>query len=342
MLRPVARRALDLAHRAQAITIDHAQLRADRVGIRCWAHDAHAQAGPGTAIPEEARRGAVLRHHEIEPAVGIVVGVCRTALIAVHGDPGAPVAQWQQSTRAVAQHQEAEPRIRARKTHHCLRKILSEKNVLVPVAIEICNVDRKSRCELRIARQRHRVEMVAAVEKRHVVKCDGAEPGRFRQVRTEHLLHRRVRKRRKTVDSAREVRHGHAQARVAHERREATDARVTSREEHLLLVCSAERTVHERQRARAVGLHRGVAAPARRDDIETPVAIEIASRDSVPAAAPPAEPPGIRCAPKAAVPVIEEQQHGIPLASHQQVRVTIAVDIREQRRRHHSHVTQQR
>jgi hypothetical protein len=90
--------------------------------------------------------------------------------------------------------------------------------------------------------------------------------------------------------------------------------------------------VKKNKRPSAVRRCHGVPAPVRRDEVESPVAVQVARRDPIPSTRPPAETPRLGRGTQTAAPV-EEQQDGPPLASENQVRIPIAVDVGEECRR---------
>src|SRR4051794_15668432 len=92
---------------------------------------------------------------------------------------------------------------------------------------------------------------------------------------------------------------------------------------------------------RTVGACDDVSAPARRHDIETTVAVQVAHRDSIPAARPPTQPPRVRRRIELAVLVVEEEQDRAPIAREQQIRISVAVDVGEDGRRYHAYIVQQ-
>jgi hypothetical protein len=72
--------------------------------------------------------------------------------------------------------------------------------------------------------------------------------------------------------------------------------------------------------------------PARHDEVEPAVAVEVAGGEAVPAAAAAGEPPLARHVTQPAGVVVEHAQRA-PLARDDELRPPIAVEVREQRRR---------
>ena len=83
VLGPIPRPRLDLAHRAHSGPKHDSHLCPDRVGVRCRSSHPHPQPRSRRAVVKETRRGGVLRDDEIEPTVGVEVGVRGASLIPI-------------------------------------------------------------------------------------------------------------------------------------------------------------------------------------------------------------------------------------------------------------------
>src|SRR2546430_7009040 len=121
------------------------------------------------------------------------------------------------------------------------------------------------------------------------------------------------------------------ESRKADERRDRVDSRIP--------LCQDRTGKVEEQRFTVARRKPGVAAPTRRYDIEPPVAIEVAGRETVPAAVQPCQARERRRV-KASV-VVNKDADGAPFDRHQQVRVTVTIDIGKECRRYHTDVAQQ-
>src|ERR1700754_1389922 len=126
---------MNFSQRSHAVAVDEPDLRADSVWIRGWPPQPHAKSRLRAAIVKEARRGAVLRHDEIEPAVRIVVRGRRAALIAVDSETGLSSRDRRQSSLAVPGEKQAATRIVPRSSDRGRKEVLAEEDVLEAVAV---------------------------------------------------------------------------------------------------------------------------------------------------------------------------------------------------------------
>src|SRR5439155_1248415 len=167
VLRPISGTAMNFPDGSLPRPRLQTHLRAHSRRVARRAFQPYAQARFGARVVIKSGLRTVLRHHQIDSSVSVVVAERRPALFSVNLDPGLLPRYRTQSPRPVPQQQQATARIQPRNLRLRGKKILAEENALVTVAIKIRNVDTERRGELRLGRQRHRVEMVAAIQKQH-------------------------------------------------------------------------------------------------------------------------------------------------------------------------------
>ena len=126
------------------------QHRPDRVGVLPRAHEVHAQPGPGVLVVIQLRLGAVLGHRKVELAVCVVIGEGRPPLITVHGDPGDIPGDRHERAVALPEEQQPATGVVAWCPDLCGEEVLRQKQVLVPVAVEVRHAGIERRSELRL------------------------------------------------------------------------------------------------------------------------------------------------------------------------------------------------
>src|SRR6266513_2224235 len=119
-------------------------------------------------------------------------------------------------------------------------------------------------------------------------------------------------------------------ARECLERRNAADPVVSLGQEHVERSIVVEVSIVRQQRTLGAGVVLRVASPARRDDVEATVSVQITGGDAVPAAGQLTEPVRSRSFDEAALPV-EKNAEITPLGSEKEIGVAIAVYIGEER-----------
>jgi hypothetical protein len=248
------------------------------------------------------------------------------ALVAIDEQAGLRARHRLERASSIPAHQQAPPRVVARRADDRRIEVLRDEHVLVAVAVEISDARVKRRGELRFPRQGHGLEAIAAIDERHVTQGDRRLlPGPGLQ-RPKYAVHRCVGECGECAESFHQIGNRDASARIGVVRRESANTRILSRQQRLLLAAGADRSVHEHQRGSAVRRRHGVASPARRDQIEPAVAVQVARRQTIPATRPAIQPPGCGRARECAA-IVEEENDGVPLAREQQIRVTVAVDV---------------
>ena len=136
--------------RAARSVVHDAEHGADRVGVPPWAYQTHPQAGPGMFVVIQLRLGTILGYREVDPPVPVVVGEGRPPLITVHGDPGDIPGDRHERAVALPEEQQPATGVVAWCPDLCGEEVLRQKQVLVPVAVEVRHAGIERRSELRL------------------------------------------------------------------------------------------------------------------------------------------------------------------------------------------------
>ena len=233
---------------------------------------------------EELGLGPVLGHREVEASVPIVVGEGGAALIAVDRDPGDLTGHGLE--RAVSPPQEQQPAagVVAGRPDVRGKEVLRQKQVFVPVTVEIRYARVPCRGELRLVGERHRLELPASIEEHEVVERRRLEALRALESAPEHVLQPGVRVRGEGPRPEPHRRNGGHQASERSEWRDPPQPVVVLGLDHVPAPRSGEVPVVQVQGMSGIDTIPGVAAPARRDDVEAPVPVQVSRRHAVPAA----------------------------------------------------------
>ena len=109
-----------------------------RVGRRAFEH--HTQARPGTTIGPENGGSVDLRHHHIDPSIVVEVSQGRGPLFAIDANAGNRGVYGLETSVATSPQPESAARVVARIFRKEVRTILTEKNVLKPIAIDVGDI----------------------------------------------------------------------------------------------------------------------------------------------------------------------------------------------------------
>jgi hypothetical protein len=205
---------------------------------------------------------------------------------------------------------------------------LAQEQVLLSVAVEISDAGVEGRGELRCDGQRARLEPIAPIEEHHVVHGRRAEPDRRRGRWAEHLVHRGIRVGTEGSEPLGEAGKGQGEPGVGGERRDASDSRVFLREQPGGSAAFTERAEVEEQRPRRAGVVVDVPAPAGSHDVEPAVAVQVAGRQSIPAAVETRNTRHVGRGPELTA-AVQKDADRPPLDGDDQVRPAVAVDVGE-------------
>ena len=93
---------MNLPHRRECATGDHAQLRTDGERIVRRSAKSYSQTLKATSVVPECRGSSVLRYRELHPPVTVVIGSRRAALITEHVNPRFEHAERAETSAPVA------------------------------------------------------------------------------------------------------------------------------------------------------------------------------------------------------------------------------------------------
>jgi hypothetical protein len=137
------------------------------VGISRWPFKAQSNSRACERIVEKAGLFAVLGHNEIRPPVAIKIRGGCPALFPVHPNSRSTGRERRQTAPAIAQKEKSGTGICPFMSRTHGEKILTEKQILVSIAIEIRRNDGHHRRILCCRRQGTDKKMVSTIEKHH-------------------------------------------------------------------------------------------------------------------------------------------------------------------------------
>src|SRR6266542_1498277 len=225
---------------------------------------------------EEPGRGGVLADREIEPAVSVVIRIRGTTLLAVDNQAGALPRDGLEPSFAISKHQQATAGIEAWRIDLGREEILREEDVFISVAIEIGYARIERRGQLCRVGKGVCLEVIAAIQKHHVIQRRHAEACGFGSGRPQHPIDAGIGIRRERPQSHAGARKCLREPVERQERGDSVNARIFLGREDVGAPPSGEETDEQEQRARLSRASVGSSAPARRNDIEPAGAIEIA------------------------------------------------------------------
>ncbi len=158
ILRPVTRaRGNDLGRPGPGGR-DRPEHAADALWIVPGSRELHPQGGSGAAVVEKAGAIPRLGHQQIRPAVCIKVGHGAATLLTVNGEAADRRSDRLQPSGTVPAQEQAAPGVIARSLRLGGKEVLRQEDILAAVPIEVRNDHAKGRRQLRLHRQRDRLE----------------------------------------------------------------------------------------------------------------------------------------------------------------------------------------
>src|SRR6266849_8755045 len=155
---------MNFADWAGAFPKKEPHLRADPVGIAGRPREPNAQAWFGSNITKQLRGRAILRHDQIQPAVLIKIPRGSSPLLAVHFDPRLLARNGNKLSSAVAAQKQSSPRIVTRNFRLIGKEILAQKNIFVPITVEIADIDAEGLSKLCVGGQELPVKVVCPIQ----------------------------------------------------------------------------------------------------------------------------------------------------------------------------------
>ena len=323
---------MDLSRGASAVGVDQPDRGSDRGRIGRWPLQPYPKAGCRALVAEELRFAAVLRDQEVNASVAVVVGKRRPSLLSVDHDAGDVTGDRDEFPAAYSPEPQPPARVVPRRRDLGGEEVLAEKDVFVPVTVEVGHADVERWSELRFGRQGDGLERIAPIQKDRVIECVDGSPVDPREVATHHLVERGVRVFVEPGDVTANERHGQSQARVSQEGSDTPDPFVELRLQHVERAVIVEiREIHV-QLVR-IGPMRDVTTPTRGDDVEPAVAVYVTGGYPVPATPMRGESPRFVGRGEATA-LIEQEQQRPPLQSENEVGITVGIEVGEDGRRH--------
>ena len=140
-------------------------------------------------VAVQPRTTTALRDNEIEPAVGVVVGKGTGTLVAVNCQAGLVAFYRREVGLTEATQPEAAPGVEPVGVGRERGEILRKEQVVETVAVEVSHRYAERGRQLRLRRQRFRLETIGAIQEQHRLQHHrGHRPGR-RRVMIQQRLH---------------------------------------------------------------------------------------------------------------------------------------------------------
>src|SRR5262245_35169560 len=157
---------MDFTGRTHARSTPKTKDRANSIGISRRSDQPHPQTAAGADVFVELGFGAVLRHGQIHTPIAIVIGQSAAALFAIDFDAADRAVDRREAAGPIVFQPETAPAVAAWCFRLQAKEILTQKNVLMSVAIVVGGANAESGSRLRFNREHSGFKIISPIQEK--------------------------------------------------------------------------------------------------------------------------------------------------------------------------------